>query len=120
MQIKIRRAGEKTAVLISFDTEFEKFESQYERTKFFCELHGRNQIVIKAGKRYEYRRDGLLDEIPHLDVAQSVFIIMQENMRRMMEFFKEWDDKVSIKTFPVILNEGEISELKRKRLEEVE
>jgi len=115
MRIEIRKkpSGE-TAVLISFDTELEKFDSPSERNKFFTELHGRRQIIIKQGKRYEYHREGLLDEIPNMRVDNSVFIIMQEHMRRMEQFFDEWEDKVNFKTFPVQLKEREMREFKRK------
>ena len=115
MRIEIRKkpTGE-TAILVSFDTESEKFESPSERNKFFTELHGRNQIIIKQGKRYQYHREGLLDEIPNMRVDNSVFIIMQEHMRRMQQFFNEWEDKVNVRTFPVLLNEKEAKELKRK------
>lgn len=118
MKIEIKKKGSQTAVLISFNTTSEKFESHSERNKFFSELHGRKQIIIKNEKRYEYRREGLLDEIPNLKVDNSVFIIMQEHLRQMMEFFNEWEDKVSFKTFPILLNREELEQLKAKPKEE--
>lgn len=114
MQIKIRKRGNKTAILISFDTASEKFISASERNKFFSELHGRRQIIIKRSKRYEYKREGLLDVIPHIKVDNSVFIIALEHLKRMQEFFNEWEDKVFVKTFPVILNKDEAKELERE------
>lgn len=112
MKIQIKKKQEATAVLISFDTESDKFESVYERNKFFFSLHGRKQIIIKKEKRYEYRREGLLDEIPNIKVDNSVFIIAMKHLKRMMNFFDEWQDKVEIKTFPVLLNKKEIKELR--------
>jgi hypothetical protein len=47
-------------------------------------------------------------------VDNSVFIIMQEHMRRMEQFFNEWEDKVNFKIFPVQLKEREMREFKRK------
>lgn len=114
MKIEIRKKGGETAILISFDTESQKFESASERNKFFSELHGRKQIIIKNEKRYEYRREGLLDEIPNIRVDNSVFIIMQQHLRQMMEFFNEWEDKVTFKTFPVLLDREELRQLKEK------
>jgi hypothetical protein len=32
-------------------------------------------------------------------------------MKRMMEFFDEWEDKVELKTFPVLLDKKEEKEL---------
>ena len=111
MEIRIRKQDGNTAILISFDTDAEKFESAYERNKFFTELHGRKQIIIKQNKRYEYRREGLLDEVPHLKVANSVFIIMQEHMRMMEQFFNGWEDKVMFRSFPVLLSQKEFREM---------
>lgn len=117
VQIKIGQKNGKMAILISFDTQAEAFESPYERNKFFAELHGRKQIVVKDGKRYEYEREGLLDEIPNLRVDNSVFIIMQEHMRQMERFFQEWQDKVMFKSFPVLLPNREFQLLERAKKE---
>ena len=115
VQVKIKKKGNKTAILISFDTMAEAFESPYERNKFFAKLHGRKQIVIKGGKRYEYRRQGLLGEIPNLKVDNSVFIIMEQHMRMMEEFFNRWREKVMFKSFPVLLEPEEFRELKNSK-----
>jgi hypothetical protein len=111
MKIEIRKKGEKTAVLISFDTIKEKFDSPSERNRFYWKLYGRKQVVVKKSRRYEYDREGLLNEIPHIKVANSVFIIALENMKRMMKFFDEWEDKVELKTFPVLLDEKELKKV---------
>ena len=118
MRIEIRKRGTKQAILISFDTNSEKFVSRTERNKFFSELHGRKQIIIKQKKRYVYRRPGLLDEIPHIPVDNSVFIIMQEHIKQMEKFFNEWRDKVMVKSFPVLLTEEEIRKLEKEVQEE--
>lgn len=120
MKIEIRKKGNSTAVLITFNTQVEKFESNSERIKFFKELHGWKQVVNKPSGRYEYDREGILDEIPHLDVDKSVFIIMQEHMRQMERFFKEWEDKVEFRTFPVLLNRQQIRKLEREKEVEIE
>ncbi len=112
MQIEIRKKGTETAILISFDTNTESFKSPYERNKFFSELHGRKQIVINQSGRYVYHRPGLMDEIPHIDVDRSVFIVAMEHMKRMEEFFHEWQKNVMFKTFPVLLSREEAEELK--------
>ncbi|MBU3958147.1 MAG: hypothetical protein KKB25_03665 [Nanoarchaeota archaeon] len=120
MRIEIRKKRNATAVLISFDTDSEKFESLSERNRFFWGLHGRRQTVVKNEKRYEYEREGLLDKVNHIKVADSVFIIAMEHMKRMMEFFDGWDDKVEVKIFPVLLGRSEAKELKRERAIEIE
>lgn len=117
MRIEIRKKKDNTAILISFDTLREKFESLSERNRFFWELYGRKQVVVKQSGRYEYDREGLLEEMPHIKVASSVFIIAMENMKRMTEFFKEWQDKVEFESFPVLLDERKKKELKEKEVQ---
>jgi len=117
MRIEIRRKKENTAILISFDTIRERFESASERNRFFWELHGRKQVVVKQSGRYEYDKEGLLEEIPNIKVADSVFIVAMENMKRMMQFFKEWQDKVEFETFPVLLDQRQKRELEEKEVE---
>lgn len=102
MKIEIRGNG--AAVIITFDTIPQRFESDYERNKFFRELHGWNQVVPSHGKRYEYRRNGLLDEIPHIRVANSAFIVAMEHMKRMEQFFREWDDKVEYDMMKIMMD----------------
>jgi len=114
MRIEIKKRAGETAVLITFDTIKENFESASERNRFFWELHGRKQVVTKDSGRYEYEKEGLLDEIPNIRVADSVFIIMQQHLKRMMEFFDEWDDKVEFDTFPVLLNQKRIREMREE------
>ena len=120
MQIRIRKNTDGTGILITFDTKQEEFESPYDRNKFLNELYGRKQIVIKQNKRYEYHREGVMDEIPHLKVANSVFIIMQEHMKMMEQFFSAWEDKVMVRSFPVMLDRDEMRELhdQEKEIEE--
>jgi len=114
MRIEIHRKKEQTAILISFDTLKEKFESASERNRFYWELYGRKQIVVKQSGRYEYDREGLLETMPHIKVANSVFIIAMEHMKKMMDFFKEWQDKVEFETFPVLLDERKKRELEKE------
>ena len=114
MKIEIRKKQGETAILISFDTIKEKFESPSERNKFYWELYGRKQVVIKDSGRYEYDREGLLDNINHIKVSNSVFIIAMNHMKKMMEFFDEWEDKIDLKTFPVLLDKAEQEELQEE------
>jgi hypothetical protein len=104
MRVEIRRNGA-NAVIITFHTFAEKFDSNYERSKFFRELHGWNQVVPKNGKKYTYRRAGLLDEVPHIKVADSAFIVAMEHMKRMMEYFREWQDKVEYDIMEIMMRD---------------
>ena len=109
----------KRAVLITFTVKTSKFDSMSERNKFYKELYGWKQIVKKQEKRYVYRRDGLLDEMPHIKVDQSIFIIMKKHMEKMIKFLEEWEDKIKWDKFDVLLDE-EQEELLRRCLDEGE
>jgi hypothetical protein len=104
----------KKAVLICFSIKSGKFESSYERNKFFRSLYGWKQIIKKEvignksrreEKIYAYKREGLLDGIPHKKIDQSSFIIPEEEFEKIREFFKEWEDKVIWKNFKILLEE---------------
>ena len=103
----------KRAILITFTVNTSKFESMSERNKFYKELYGWKQTVKKQEKRYIYRRNGLLDEMPHIKVDKSIFIIMREHMEKMRRFFDEWDDKVQWDEFDVLLNKEKEKILRR-------
>jgi hypothetical protein len=117
MKIEIRKNNNIiTAVIITFHTNAEKFDSDYERIKFFRELYGWNQIVPKNEKRYLYRRNGLLDEIPHAKIADSSFMVAQNHIEQIMKFFKEWHDKVECDMMEVMMKRREML----KRFEEAQ
>jgi hypothetical protein len=101
------------AVLITFSVKTDRFQNRTERNRFYKELYGWKQTVKKQEKKYVYERDGLLDEIPHIKVDQSLFIIMREHMRRMQEFLDEWEDKIKWDMFDVLLNDEQQKLLKR-------
>lgn len=103
-RIEIRRSGNGIAILICFDSDADKFDSDYERTKFFRGLYGWNQVIRKGESVYEYHREGLLNEIPHIKVESSAFIVALKEMRRILDYFDEWSDKVTWRTFKVLLD----------------
>jgi hypothetical protein len=104
---------ERKAILIAFSVKSGKFESYYERNKFFRELYGwkqmiRKEVVIGRGEKpkiYTYQRDGLLNEIPHKKVDQSSFIIPEDEFEKIEKFMREWGEKVMWKAFKVLLEE---------------
>ena len=110
MRIEIRKKGMRSAVIITFHTT-KRFESDYERSKFFRELYGWKQMVPKEEKKYFYRRNGIMDEIPHIKIADSVFIIALRNMQKMMRFFEEWNDKVDYDMMEVMLRRNRLKEI---------
>jgi hypothetical protein len=100
-------------VLICFSTRSERFKDNYDRNKFFRGLYGWKQIINTQNKKYTYDRHGLLDEIPHIRVDQSMFVIMREHMRMMEEFFDEWEGKIRWQSFNVLLDEEQKKLLRR-------
>lgn len=103
-------------VLITFTARSKNFDSNSERNKFFRELYGWKQTIPAEKKTYEYHREGLLDEMPHMKVGQSSFIVPEDNFDTLMNFFEEWHNKVMWKTFKVLLDAKEM----RKMFDEFE
>ena len=114
-RIEIRQRGNRTAILISFSTHTERFDSNYERNRFFNGLYGRVQKVRHGDEVYAYRREGLLDEIPHIKVDSSVFIVALQEMERILQYMREWRPKIEYKSFPVLLENDEWEELRPRR-----
>lgn len=113
MKIKIREDEEgNVAVLISFNTHSEKFDSNYERNKFFRGLYGWTQIIRKESSEYRYQRDGLLNEIPHIKVDSSVFIVAMKEMERVLRYMEGWEDKIDYDFLKIFLEPEEYEKLK--------
>ena len=96
---------ERIALLISYDINSKKFNSCYERNKFYRGLFGFKQTIKKKNKTYCYTRQGLLSKIPHIRVEDSVFIIAEKYFEEMEKYFNAWGDKVSFNIFKVLLEE---------------
>ena len=101
---------EKEASLLTYNTHRDKFESVYERNKFYRGLFGYKQTVKKNGKKYEYEKDGLMDEIPNSRIDDSVFIIANQHVERLQDYFTEWGEKVSHHVFTVLIEDKHIIE----------
>ncbi len=123
----IKKIKTKPTVLIRFKTDTNKFNSNYERNQFFRGLHGWKQIVIKRTRqthgpngvsvieqRYVYPRSGLLNEVDHVKVADSAFIVAMEDMKTMMNFFKEWEEKVNADFMQMFMPEKQWDNLTKK------
>lgn len=108
---------EKKAMLFAFSVKSEKFQSSYERNKFFRGLYGwkqviKKEVIVQKGKEpekkvYEYQREGILGEMPHKKVDQSSFIVPVDDFDKIEKFMKEWRNKVIWKAFKILLDEDE-------------
>jgi hypothetical protein len=105
--------GAKKCVLVCFSVNSNRFESVSERNNFFKQLYGWNQKIVKKKKTYIYRRNGLLDNVPHIKIDQSSFIIPEEEFNKVFNFFEQWSKKVIWKTFKILLEEKESEEFFR-------
>ena len=117
MRIEIHKKGLRQAVIITFHTKSEKFNSNYERNKFFRGLHGWKQIIPSEKKKYLYKRSGLLDEIPHAKIADSVVMVAMENMKRIMRYFDEWENKIDYEMTEVMMEREKLKKMFRQRIE---
>ncbi len=117
MKIKIKESKDgKVAVLISFNTHSDKFESNYERNKFFRGLYGWTQTIRNEKSEYRYRREGLLTETPHIKVDNSVFIVALKEMEKIMNYMKQWEEKIDYDFFKVLLEPEEYKKIKSKEI----
>lgn len=107
----MEKKKERIAVLVCFSTKKNKFKSASERNRFYWGLYGRKQVIIKKEKRYEYYRGGILEEIPHIKVDNSVFIIAERYLKKLMKYFNIWKEKVEVKTYPVVISKKEAKNL---------
>ena len=101
MRIEINRKS--NAIIISFDTHRESFESASERNRFFHGLYGWEQSVPRNGKTYHYWRSGVLEDVPHVKISDSVFAVEKEHAEKIMEYFDEWEDKIELEMFEVLM-----------------
>ncbi|RLE59361.1 MAG: hypothetical protein DRJ35_05965 [Thermoprotei archaeon] len=108
--MKIRITKNKRAVIISFCTRSKKFKSASERNKFFRGLYGWKQVVTKNDRQYRYVREGVLSEMPHIKVDDSVFIVALKNMQKIIDYFDEWSNKVEWNMKRIILEDDEFGD----------
>ncbi len=102
----------KKGVLFSYDTKREKFDSLYDRNKFYRGLFGYKQTVKENGKVYRYEKKGLINKIPHIKVEDSVILVLKEDAKCFEDYLERWGEKVKYRTFKVLLKERDIRELK--------
>jgi hypothetical protein len=101
---------EERADLLTYNTRRDRFESVYERNKFYRGLFGYKQTVKKNGKKYEYEKEGLMDEIPNSRIDDSVFILAKKFTPRVINYFEDWGEKVSHHVFTVVVEDEKIIE----------
>lgn len=96
---------EKRGILITFSIRTQNIKNSSEKSLFFKKLYGWTQTVPKENRKYTYYREGILDEIPHVKVDQSSFVIPEDNFDTINDFFEEWSNKVIWRNFKILLDE---------------
>ena len=105
--------------VITFHTRNDRFDSEYEKSKFFRELHGWKQTVPRNGKRYVYARKGVLGEVPHIKIADSTFIVPTEMAKTLMGYFEEWADKVDVEMLNMMMQQQEFMKRMSQEMREL-
>lgn len=114
MRIEIR--GKANAVIISFDTRSDRFSSPSERNQFFHGLYGWEQRVPGNARVYRYWRAGVLDDVPHMKISDSVFAVAMEHMKKVTEYFDGWEEKVEFEMFEVMMEMDKFLSQEQNRL----
>ncbi len=66
-----------------------KGRTSYEYQRFFRAIYGYTQVVAKAnGKKYTYRREGVLTAYPYVKEGKSVVVIPENALTALVDFFK--------------------------------
>ena len=48
-------------------------------------------------RKYEYKRPGLLDEIPHVKLIRGVVIVRKEDAKKLIDFLKKFNAEYHVK-----------------------
>ncbi|MCZ7383981.1 MAG: hypothetical protein O8C63_04430 [Candidatus Methanoperedens sp.] len=67
---------------------FPKKTNQKNLNQFCKKFYG--QETSSQGRKYHYRRKGLLDDIPHIKLIGGVIIVSNENADRLIRFLNDY------------------------------
>jgi hypothetical protein len=63
-------------------------------------LYGQN--TSSQGGKYQYRRKGLLDEVPSVRLIRGVIIVEKKNKKKILELLEEFDAEVYVREVVLI------------------
>lgn len=81
-----------------------------QRARLFRQLYGWKD-KSQFGK-YEYEREGLLTDIPHVKLMRGVFIVRKQDKKKVTDFLK---DKADVLTRQVVLTASDRKKLFRDK-----
>jgi len=84
---------------------FKKKTDQKSINQFCKKFYGQN--TSSHGGKYQYRRQGLLDNIPHIKLMGGVIIVKKEFAEKVICFLKEYNAEFYIRDV-ILLHEDEL------------
>lgn len=96
------------AALVTYETKRDRFDSRSERNKFYRGLFGYKRTVRRNDTVYKYDKDGLLDAVPHIKVADSVFLVKREDLNKFRQYFDRWSGKIETDLYRIKLENRRI------------
>lgn len=97
--------SEKSGIIILYRIRTKTTKSNTE--KFCREFYG---YMDKSNYgKYQYRRKGLLDRIPHIKLIRGAIIIQKGNCNKVTQFLKRFNAEVHVRT--IILTEKDKKQL---------
>jgi hypothetical protein len=84
---------------------FKEKTEQKSINQFCKKFYGQN--TSSHGGKYQYRRHGLLDNIPHIKLIGGVIIIKKDFAEKVIDFLKEYNAEFYIREV-ILLYEDEV------------
>lgn len=84
---------------------FKKKTEQKSINQFCKKFYGQN--TSSHGGKYQYRRQGLLDNIPHIKLIGGVIIVTKDFTEKVIGFLKEYNAEFYVREV-ILLHEDEL------------
>lgn len=84
---------------------FKEKTEQKSINQFCKKFYGQN--TSSHGGKYQYRRHGLLDNIPHIKLIGGVIIVKKDSTEKVIDFLKEYNAEFYIREV-ILLHEDEV------------
>ncbi len=98
--------NERLGIIFSYSLEA---QNPVERTQFNRKFLGYND-KSQYGK-YSYFREGVMTEIPHVYVSNSLFIISEKDLKKIRHFCKRYDANLFVRK--VVLTKSDLRMLSK-------
>ncbi len=109
MRVSVRKY-ERVAI-VTFDIKTKKFKSRYEINKFFRGLYGWKQTVPSHDKKYCYHRQGILDQVPHAKIADSVLLVTLKHLQDVLNYLRQWEEKIDYEIINMMIEKKKLMKM---------